>query len=127
MAQATKKVFKALWESEVGVKTIHFWAPMMKWGMAIAGFSDLTRPVDKLSISQSCSLMATGGVWTRFCFTIQPRNWSLIACNVFLCAAGSSQVFRKLKYDWDTKKHSLVQAGPKAEIIDSNNQPVKQS
>ena len=36
-----------------GPKTVFFWAPMMKWCLVAAGVKDLTRPADKLSVSQN--------------------------------------------------------------------------
>lgn len=37
----------------LGPKTIHFWAPMFKWGLVIAGLADINRPVEKVSLFQS--------------------------------------------------------------------------
>lgn len=36
-----------------GPKTVFFWAPLMKWGLVAAGLKDLSRPADKLSLSQN--------------------------------------------------------------------------
>ncbi|KAH9464700.1 hypothetical protein Pst134EB_004217 [Puccinia striiformis f. sp. tritici] len=36
-----------------GPKTIFFWAPMFKWGLVAAGVKDLSRPAEKLSLSQN--------------------------------------------------------------------------
>jgi hypothetical protein len=63
-----------LWSSPVGPKTVHFWAPIMKWGLVLAGAADFARPVESLSLSQNGALMATGLIWTRWCFVIKPRN-----------------------------------------------------
>lgn len=43
----------AIWNHPAGPRTIHFWAPTAKWALVIAGFSDLTRPAERLSLSQS--------------------------------------------------------------------------
>lgn len=104
-----QSIFKRLWTSEVGVKTVHFWyvnpcyerrlrrgvwsksvdcnclavantafpicrAPVMKWGVVLAGASDFVRPADKLSLTQNLALMATGSIWSRWCFVIRPKN-----------------------------------------------------
>ena len=37
----------------LGPKTVHFWAPMFKWGLVIAGLADINRPVEKVSLFQS--------------------------------------------------------------------------
>lgn len=46
----------------------------MKWSLVIAGISDLARPAEKLSLTQNLALVATGAIWTRWCFVISPRN-----------------------------------------------------
>jgi len=37
----------------IGPKTVFFWAPMMKWALVGAGVKDLSRPAEKLSLSQN--------------------------------------------------------------------------
>ena len=64
-----------MWNSPVGVKTVHFWAPVMKWALVIAGISDFYRPPEKLSLTQSAALTATGLIWTRWCLIIKPKNY----------------------------------------------------
>jgi hypothetical protein len=49
-------------------------APVMKWGVVLAGASDFLRPAEKLSLTQNLALMATGSIWTRWCFVIRPQN-----------------------------------------------------
>ena len=75
-----------------------FWAPLMKWCLVAAGVKDLTRPADKLSVSQnvgaspfsrfllhttltlpSLALAATGFIWVRYSLVITPINYSLAA------------------------------------------------
>ncbi len=41
------------WNHPAGPKTVHFWAPTMKWGLVFAGLGDLSRPVEKLSVTQT--------------------------------------------------------------------------
>lgn len=42
-------------------------------GLVVAGFSDMTRPPEKLSVSQSCVITVTGT-----CFIVRLRDaWSL--------------------------------------------------
>ncbi|OJD23278.1 hypothetical protein ACJ73_05373 [Blastomyces percursus] len=82
------------WNSPIGLKTVHFWAPIMKWILVLAGLSDLTRPADKLSLTQNGALMATGAIWTRWCLIIKPRNILLAAVNFFVGCVGFTQVTR---------------------------------
>ena len=87
---------KRMWNSPVGLKTVHFWcvllrsklttvlvaadlyfllrAPIMKWALVLAGVSDFARPAEKLSFTQNVALTATGLIWTRWCLIIKPRN-----------------------------------------------------
>lgn len=92
-----------------GPKTVFFWAPAMKWCLVAAGLNDLTRPAEKLSVSQNIgtfkavpacckptdlrtmclphrgcpslrsALTATGFIWVRYSFVIIPVNVSLAA------------------------------------------------
>lgn len=90
--------FRRFWNSETGPRTVHFWAPTLKWGLVIAGLSDLKRPVEKLSGTQSLSLFATGSIWTRWSFVIKPRNYLLASVNFFLACTASAQIMRMLNY-----------------------------
>ncbi|KAM3538784.1 hypothetical protein ARSEF1564_008296 [Beauveria bassiana] len=73
--QQQQSWFKRMWESEIGIKTVHFWAPVMKWALVIAGISDFARPVEKLSFTQNAALTCTGLIWTRWCLIIKPKNY----------------------------------------------------
>ena len=64
-AQHASKFTRFL-NSETGPKTVHFWAPVFKWALVIAGINDLQRPVEKLSGTQQIALFATGAIWTRW-------------------------------------------------------------
>ncbi|XP_023866444.2 mitochondrial pyruvate carrier 2 [Salvelinus sp. IW2-2015] len=78
-----------------GPKTVFFWAPVCKWGLVIGwGMADMTRPADKLSLSQSGVLMTTGVIWSRYSLVIIPKNWGLFFVNGFLGLAGANQLVR---------------------------------
>jgi len=70
----------------------------MKWGVVLAGASDFLRPAEKLSLTQNAALMATGSIWTRWCFVIRPQNMLLAAVNFCLFLVGTIQVSRILTY-----------------------------
>ncbi|EGF81355.1 hypothetical protein BATDEDRAFT_87608 [Batrachochytrium dendrobatidis JAM81] len=86
-----------------GPKTIHFWAPAMKWGLVIAGLGDLQRPADKLSLTQTTALAATGIIWSRYSLVIIPKNYNLFSVNVFVGAIGCYQLFRIWQYNQGLK------------------------
>ncbi|XP_016129902.1 mitochondrial pyruvate carrier 2-like [Sinocyclocheilus grahami] len=88
-------------------KTVFFWAPVFKWGLVVAGFSDMTRPPEKLSVSQSCVITATGIIWSRYCLVIIPKNWALFAVNFFLGMCGSIQLIRIWRYNQQLKQKGV--------------------
>ncbi|WWC70494.1 uncharacterized protein I206_104445 [Kwoniella pini CBS 10737] len=92
-AQTTSK-FQAFLNHPAGPKTIFFWAPMAKWALVAAGIKDLSRPADKLSVSQNVALAATGFIWVRYSFVITPVNYSLAAVNFFVGSTGMAQLYR---------------------------------
>ncbi|KAF2839899.1 UPF0041 domain protein [Patellaria atrata CBS 101060] len=95
------------WNSEVGPKTVHFWAPVLKWAVVLTGVSDFARPASSLSLTQNGALMATGAIWTRWCLIIKPRNIGLAAVNFFLFVVGAIQVSRIFAYNQSLKNSSL--------------------
>ncbi|KAL2798485.1 hypothetical protein BJX66DRAFT_295774 [Aspergillus keveii] len=97
-AAEQQSTFQRMWNSPIGLKTVHFWAPVMKWALVIAGISDFQRPAEKLSLTQNGALTATGAIWTRWCLIIKPKNYLLAAVNFFLGCVGVVQVTRIFNY-----------------------------
>ncbi|XP_077293913.1 mitochondrial pyruvate carrier 2-like [Arctopsyche grandis] len=95
---AVPQALRPFWQHPAGPKTIFFWAPAFKWGLVIAGIGDLQRPAEKLSLSQSGSLAATGLIWSRYSLVIVPKNYSLFAVNVFVAATQCYQFYRAIAY-----------------------------
>lgn len=93
-AGAEQSWFKRMWDSPIGIKTVHFWAPVMKWSLVLAGISDFARPAENLSFTQNFALMCTGLIWTRWCFVIRPKNVLLATVNFFLALVGITQLTR---------------------------------
>lgn len=103
---------RPLWEHPAGPKTVFFWAPVFKWGLVIAGIGDLTRPAEKLSISQSSALAATGLIWSRYSLVIIPKNWSLFSVNVFVAGTSIYQLSRAFMYQQEQAKLALEAGTP---------------
>lgn len=97
-AAANASKFTRYMNSETGPKTVHFWAPVMKWALVIAGISDFARPVETLSGTQNAALFATGFIWTRWCLIIKPKNYLLASVNFFLGCTASVQLSRIIMY-----------------------------
>uniref|UniRef100_A0A1B6C219 Mitochondrial pyruvate carrier n=1 Tax=Clastoptera arizonana TaxID=38151 RepID=A0A1B6C219_9HEMI len=93
-----------LWNHPAGPKTVFFWAPVFKWGLVIAGIGDLTRPAEKLSVSQAGALSATGLIWSRYSLVIIPKNWSLFSVNIFVAATSLYQLSRAVRYQMSLKE-----------------------
>ncbi|XP_058121460.1 mitochondrial pyruvate carrier 2-like [Anopheles ziemanni] len=100
-----------LWNHAAGPKTVFFWAPVFKWGLVVAGLSDLRRSPDQLSISQSASLAATGIIWSRYSLVIIPKNWGLFSVNLFVAGTQVLQLYRAWDYSRKTQKAAV--AAPK--------------
>lgn len=94
MASRSGSAFSRYLNSEAGPKTVHFWAPVMKWALVIAGLKDMQRPVEKVSGTQQAALMATGFIWTRWSMVIKPKNYLLGSVNLFLGSVAGYQVAR---------------------------------
>ncbi|KTW30681.1 hypothetical protein T552_00394 [Pneumocystis carinii B80] len=105
---SVRKKFISLLNHPSGLKTVHFWAPAMKWGLVLAGIGDLKRSSDKLSVSQNIALTLTGSIWTRWSMIIKPKNYLLATVNLFLAITGSVQLFRIYLY-----RQSLERASSK--------------
>ncbi|KAG8185856.1 hypothetical protein JTE90_004398 [Oedothorax gibbosus] len=113
IASVDKRVpakLQPLWSHPAGPKTIFFWAPAFKWSLVIAGISDMARPAEKLSLSQSTALTATGIIWSRYSMVIIPKNYSLFSVNVFVALTGLYQLSRIYTY-----RQSLKQPAVKSE------------
>lgn len=95
---------RPMWQHPAGPKTVFFWAPAFKWGLVIAGLSDLTRPADQLSIPQCAALAATGIIWSRYSLVIIPKNYNLFSVNVFVGAVQVIQLIRAFNASRDKLK-----------------------
>ncbi|TLD22066.1 hypothetical protein PspLS_07777 [Pyricularia sp. CBS 133598] len=116
-AEANPSWFKRMWDSPIGIKTVHFWAPVMKWAVVLAGVSDFFRPAEKLSLTQNAALTATGFIWTRWCLIIKPKNYLLAAVNFFLGIVGTIQVSRILMFQASQKDAILPAVEEKVEEV----------
>lgn len=54
-----------------GPKTIHFWAPAMKWGLVMAGLADINRPAESISVPQTlCTLLSLHKITHRILYRV---------------------------------------------------------
>lgn len=113
--------FQSFLNSETGPKTIHFWAPTLKWGLVFAGINDMNRPIESVSGTQSLSLIATAMIWTRWSFVIKPKNMLLASVNFFLGLTSGYQIARLAHWRYNILGESAADTfkyiinGPKKE------------
>ncbi|KAF8891729.1 UPF0041-domain-containing protein [Infundibulicybe gibba] len=100
-ASAGASKFTSFMNHPAGPKTVFFWAPLMKWCLVAAGLKDLSRPADKLSVSQNVALAATGFIWVRYSVVITPVNYSLAAVNFFVGLSGLTQLGRIANHQYN--------------------------
>lgn len=117
--------FKRFWNSNTGPKTVHFWAPTLKWGLVVAGVSDITRPVENVSGAQNLSLLATSAIWTRWAFVIKPKNMLLASVNSVIGLTASYHILRIADYrirDGDTLSQTIkyIVNGPELKMDNQN-------
>lgn len=80
---------------------------MCKWGLVIASIKDLTRPAELLSMEQAVAIGSTGFIYSRFSMVIVPKNYTLLSVNVFVAITQSMQLYRALKYKYETRSIAL--------------------
>jgi len=72
---------RTFWNSPVGPKTTHFWGPVANWGFVIAGLVDMQKPPDMISGNMTAAMCVYSGLFMRFAWMVQPRNYLLLACH----------------------------------------------
>eukprot|EP00405_Crypthecodinium_cohnii_P024607 CAMPEP_0206487530 /NCGR_PEP_ID=MMETSP0324_2-20121206/41700_1 /ASSEMBLY_ACC=CAM_ASM_000836 /TAXON_ID=2866 /ORGANISM="Crypthecodinium cohnii, Strain Seligo" /LENGTH=234 /DNA_ID=CAMNT_0053966037 /DNA_START=85 /DNA_END=789 /DNA_ORIENTATION=- len=83
---------------------IHFWAPNFKWALSVNNLLDYDRPTDKISLSMTAALTATGTIFMRWSFVITPVNYSLFFVNLVLSTSSGYHLARKIKADYFSDK-----------------------
>ena len=89
----------SFWNSPVGPKTIHFWAPMANWGFVVGGIIDLGKPEEQISKQMAMTLCGYSTIFMRFAWKIQPRNWILFFCHFSNTCAQATLYMRRVAYD----------------------------
>jgi mitochondrial pyruvate carrier 1 len=64
-----------------GIKTTHFWGPVLNWGFVLAGIVDSNKPPEKISGRMTFTLFLYSSMFARFAWRVQPRNYILLACH----------------------------------------------
>ncbi|KAF3786420.1 Mitochondrial pyruvate carrier 1 [Nymphaea thermarum] len=72
---------RTFWNSPVGPKTTHFWGPVANWGFVLAGLVDMQKPPEMISGNMTAAMCVYSGLFMRFAWMVQPRNYLLLACH----------------------------------------------
>ena len=79
----------------------HFWGPVANWGIPLAAIADTNKPVDIISGKMTFALCCYSGVFMRFAYMVQPRNWLLAACHFTNeCAQLTQGLARLINYEY---------------------------
>ena len=68
--------------------------------LILPNLKDLNKNTDTMSVSQMSALTATGIIWTRYSFVINPINYNLATVNLALGASSGYHLFRKFRADY---------------------------
>jgi|TARA_B100000401_G_C52374711_1_gene516656 hypothetical protein len=74
-------MIRAWINSPTGPKTTHFWGPVANWGFVLAGLNDTSKPEEQISGPMTGALTVYSGLFMRFAWRVQPRNFILLACH----------------------------------------------
>ena len=94
-------IVQKIGSSPVGPLTVFFWAPASKMMLSANNLVDLEKDTNKMSLNNQLALTATGVIWTRYCFVIQPVNYNLAAVNAILGVSSAYHAVRKIKADYN--------------------------
>ena len=98
MSDLVSAKLMAFWKSPIGPRTIHFWGPVANWGFVVSGIMDMNRPMECVSERMCFTLMCYSGLFMRFAWRVQPRNYILFACHFCNSAAQFTLLMRKLAW-----------------------------
>lgn len=63
------------------IRTVHFWGPVANWGFVLAGVADTKKDPSYISGNMTAALCVYSGLFMRFAWRVQPRNYLLLACH----------------------------------------------
>jgi len=87
--------------------TTHFWAPIANWGLAGSGIYDAAlKGPEIINERMSMTQVVYSGLFMRFAWAVQPRNYILLSCHAANVLAQSNQVRRWGGYALETDKEN---------------------
>ncbi|KAG2583804.1 hypothetical protein PVAP13_6KG257700 [Panicum virgatum] len=101
---------KSFLNSPVGPKTSHFWGPVANWGFVIAGLVDMNKPPEMISGNMTAVMCVYSGLFMRFAWMVQPRNYLLLACHASNESVQLYQLSRWARAQGDNNETSAEKA-----------------
>uniref|UniRef100_A0A7S2RP81 Mitochondrial pyruvate carrier n=1 Tax=Rhizochromulina marina TaxID=1034831 RepID=A0A7S2RP81_9STRA len=96
--------------SETGPMTTHFWGPVANWGIVLsAAYDSYYKGPEIISLPMTGTMIVYSGLFMRFAWAVQPRNYLLLACHTFNVTAQSNQLRRALEYKLETEKNARAE------------------
>jgi len=87
--------FAAFLKSPTGPTTTHFWGPIANWGLGLSGAYDAaTLGPEVINERMSATQVFYSGLFVRFAWQVQPRNYILASCHTFNVCAQANQLRR---------------------------------
>lgn len=81
--------------SATGPMTTHFWGPVANWGLAGSGMYDALLKGPEIINERMCATQVVySGLFVRFAWAVQPRNYILASCHTANVLAQGNQLRR---------------------------------
>lgn len=95
----------AAWlSSPTGPMTTHFWGPIANWGLSLSAIYDAnTLGPEVINERMSATQVAYSGLFCRFAWMVQPRNYILLGCHTANVSAQSNQLRRWGQHKLETE------------------------
>jgi len=95
--------FAAFLKSPTGPMTTHFWGPVANWGLAGSGMYDAALKGPEIINERMCATQVVySGLFVRFAWAVQPRNYILASCHSCNVLAQLNQLRRWVAYNQES-------------------------
>eukprot|EP00933_Yihiella_yeosuensis_P030145 TRINITY_DN23811_c0_g1_i1.p1 TRINITY_DN23811_c0_g1~~TRINITY_DN23811_c0_g1_i1.p1 ORF type:complete len:232 (-),score=29.14 TRINITY_DN23811_c0_g1_i1:87-782(-) len=85
--------------SPTGPMTTHFWGPVANWGLAASGMYDAAlKGPEIINERMAATQVVYSGLFVRFAWAVQPRNYILASCHTANVLAQSNQLRRWVEH-----------------------------
>lgn len=89
----------------IGPTTTHFWGPVANWGLSLSGMYDAAyQGPEIINERMSATQVVYSGLFMRFAWLVQPRNYILLGCHAANVCAQGNQLRRWGIHTLDTDK-----------------------